>query len=68
MAPTALYIGDGDTAATIPDNEILASHLPNLLAFKVLDYNGWTHTDFFAGIDAHELVYGPIIDLMDSVK
>lgn len=62
--PTALFVGDADSLATVADNEVLASQLPNLLGNHIVNYEGWTHCAFIMAIDADVLVYNQILDYM----
>ena len=66
--PTALFVGNADQLATLADNEILASRLPNLLGLHLVDYDGWTHCDFIMGKDADTLVYRQIVDYMNDLN
>lgn len=66
--PTALFVGDSDDLATVADNEVLASRLPNLLENHLVDYSGWTHGEFIMGLDADSLVYRYILDYMNELN
>jgi hypothetical protein len=39
-AKTAIYIGEGDDLATLPDAKTLASLLPNVFHFELLKFPG----------------------------
>lgn len=63
-APTALYVGDGDRLASMEDSIILEERISSVYKREVVNYAGWSHTDFFAGIDAGDLVYSHILEEM----
>ncbi len=63
-APTALYVGDADKLASMEDSIILEERISSVYKREVVDYVGWSHTDFFAGIDAGDLVYSHILEEM----
>ena len=65
-APTALYAGDNDALADLADIQMLAEVLPNLIAFEVVDYEGWTHADFFMATRSGELVTSRYMQLMEQ--
>lgn len=67
-AATVLYIGDSDTAACVEDNEVLASRLPNLVESHIVDYEGWTHLDFFMAMNVKEKVYDSIVNYMNDMS
>ncbi len=67
-APTALFVGDSDGLASVPDNDLLASILPNLIDYQVVDYEGWTHLTFFSAINSADLIYTQIIGYMDDLS
>ena len=62
----ALFLGDGDDVATVADAAWLVEDLPNVSLFRVLDFEGFTHSDFAIAIDADKLVYSTIVDMMNS--
>ena len=57
-----LYVGDGDGFAGPVDTAILASQLPNVLGYQIIDKAGWSHLDFITAGNVGTLVYADIID------
>ncbi len=66
-ALTALFVGDMDGLATVADNDILASILPNLHSYEVVDYHGYTHIAFPFATNAGELIHTKIVQYMDEL-
>jgi len=63
-APTAIFKGDADDLADVEDINRLVSELPNVVLDHLVDIEGWTHTDYVVAMDADELVYKYILDLL----
>jgi len=66
-APTAIYSGDQDDLATVTDVEKLASILPNVIHYELVDLPGCSHTDFAIGIDITDLLYIPMMKIMSEL-
>ncbi len=66
-ALTALFVGDNDGLATVADNDILASVLPNLHSYEVVDYPGYTHLSFAFASNAAELYHSKIVQYMEEL-
>ena len=58
-APTAIFVGEKDDFATLPDVDKLVSVLPNVIHYELLDFPGCTHYEFAIGIDAGKIIYKP---------
>jgi len=63
-APTAIFKGDADDLADVEDINRLVSELPNVVLDHLVDIEGWTHADYIVAMDADELVYKYILDLL----
>ncbi len=66
-ALTALFVGDSDSLATVADNDILASVLPNLHSYEIVDYPGYTHGAFAFASNAGELYHNKIVQYMEEL-
>lgn len=64
--PTALFSGSNDDLADPKDVQVLIDQLPDSTVVAAQQINGFAHLDFVWGMDAHSLVYAPLIKLMDS--
>ncbi|XP_014666197.1 PREDICTED: lysosomal acid lipase/cholesteryl ester hydrolase-like [Priapulus caudatus] len=60
--PVALFSGGCDWLADPRDVSWLKTKIKNIIYEKVIE--PWAHLDFIWGIDAVELVYKPVIDMM----
>ena len=65
-AKTALYLGDMDSTATIPDGEHLRDVLPNVIKFEVL--RDCSHMDFAIAVQAREQIYDQILQVMAEIQ
>ena len=62
IAPSAFFFGGHDTLANKTDVEALMSKLPQI---EYLEYlSKWNHIDFVFGIDAKEILYDKLVDIM----
>ena len=61
VAPTVLYVGDGDDITNLRDTWTLAEKLPNV-AYQIVNMTGWNHMDFMYSRLTGELVYQHIIN------
>lgn len=68
--PTALFYAQNDWLAGYQDVKKLYSNLPTQSAidFYKIPFDSFNHVDFLWGIDARELVYNKMIDLMRNYK
>lgn len=62
ITPTAFFFGGHDTLSNKTDVEALMSKLPPVKYHEFL--SKWNHIDFVFGIDAKELLYDKLVDLM----
>lgn len=60
--PVVLYSGTKDWLVTPSDVTTLVSKLPNLVKHKVIPH--WQHLDFIWAMDAPEVCYDEMIDLL----
>ncbi|XP_014243862.1 lipase 3-like [Cimex lectularius] len=67
-APIALYYGDNDTLMNGRSAAELASMLPNLIINKMIADPKFTHMDFLFGINAKEMVYDDVINMLESIQ
>jgi len=65
-AATAVFKGDGDSLTAVEDIDRLVSELPNVVFDHLVEFEGWTHLDYFAAMDADQLVYSYVLDLMSN--
>lgn len=68
--PVALLYAQNDYLAGYQDVKKLYTTLPTQSAIEIykIPYDNFNHLDFLWGIDARELVYNKIIDLMNRYK
>ncbi|XP_014243861.1 lipase 3-like [Cimex lectularius] len=66
--PIAIYYGDNDTLMNRRSAVELASMLPNLIINKVVADPKFTHMDFIFGINAKEVLYDDVANLLDSIR
>ncbi|EDW76558.1 uncharacterized protein Dwil_GK14601, isoform A [Drosophila willistoni] len=64
QAKVALYYGQNDWLAQPEDVEDLDRMLPNVVSKYLVDYPEFNHLDFIWGIDARELLWERMFDLM----
>lgn len=62
ITPTAFFFGGHDTLSNKTDVEALMSKLPPVKYQEFL--SKWNHIDFVFGIDAKELLYDKLVDIM----
>lgn len=62
--PTVLFAGAKDKLADPKDVEILKKRLSNIKYFEQIEH--WNHLDFLFGIDAPELLYSKMLDIMET--
>lgn len=68
-AKVALHYSKNDWLAKPEDVEHLAKQLPNVvLANRLLDYHNFNHVDLIWGIDAQELLWNGMLELMSKVE
>ncbi|XP_047996241.1 lipase 1-like [Leguminivora glycinivorella] len=60
----ALYLGRNDPFAKIKDAELLKEILPNVVEFKIIDSNKWTHVDFAWANDMDKYLFPLIFDIL----
>ena len=60
--PTAVFFGGHDTLSNKTDVEALMLKLPHLTYYGYL--SKWNHIDFVFGIDAKEVLYNKLVDIM----
>ena len=65
-AKTAIYVGDIDATATVPDGEHLRDVLPNVIKFEVLP--DCSHMDFAIALQAREQIYDQILQVMAEIR
>ena len=63
--PTAFFFGGHDTLANKTDVEALKSKLSYLRYSEFL--SKWNHIDFVFGIDAKDILYDKLVDIMKGV-
>ena len=63
--PTAFFFGGHDTLANKTDVEALKSKLSYLKYSEFL--SKWNHIDFVFGIDAKDILYDKLVDIMKGV-
>jgi hypothetical protein len=59
-------VADGDGLATVLDNDHLASVLPNLISYQIVDYPLFRHFDFISAVDAGDLVYRDVLAIIEN--
>lgn len=62
--PVALFWGQNDWLATPEDVAILAPQLPNLILNQRVPFDNFNHLDFVWAINADELVYFQLMDVL----
>lgn len=60
--PTAFFFGGDDSLSNKTDVEALIPKLSHLEYHEVL--SKWNHIDFVFGIDAKEILYNKLVDIM----
>ncbi|NXY83754.1 LIPK Lipase, partial [Alcedo cyanopectus] len=60
--PTAIWSAGDDNLADPQDIALLLSQVTNLIHYKAIPH--WNHIDFILGLDAVEVLYQEIIDMM----
>lgn len=60
--PVALFWADNDWLADVDDVQFLIKNLPNLVYNQKID--NWDHIDFIWAIDAHQIIYNNMMELM----
>ncbi|XP_024084768.1 lipase 3-like [Cimex lectularius] len=66
--PIALYYGDNDALMNGRSADKLASMLPNLIMNKMVADPKFTHADYILGINAKEMVYDDVINMLESLQ
>ena len=67
--PTVLLAGDGDGFATPSDVFHLQSRLTSAdVTIHLVDKLNWSHLDFILSMEAGELVYKPILQMMEDMS
>lgn len=64
--PVALFTGDHDWLSDPKDVALLKPKLKNMVYHK--DIKPWDHLDFIWGLDAADLVYKPVINLIKALE
>lgn len=62
--PAVLFAGAKDKLADPKDVELLKKRLSNIKYFEQVEH--WNHLDFLFGIDAPELLYSKMLDMMET--
>ena len=62
--PVAIYYGDSDFLADRTDVQFLLDNLPNIVHQK--EFPNWNHVDFIYGINAPNLLYKDILELLQK--
>ncbi|XP_022340253.2 gastric triacylglycerol lipase-like isoform X2 [Crassostrea virginica] len=62
--PVAMYYGDSDFLADRTDVQFLLDNLPNIVHQK--EFPSWNHVDFIYGINAPNLLYKDILELLQK--
>lgn len=65
--PTALFYGTGDDLADPIDVHTLSLALPNCIKNHEVEFDGFSHGEFFAHIDVDKLVYKYVIDIFQEI-
>ncbi|XP_061720181.1 lipase 3-like [Cydia pomonella] len=66
-ARIALYVGRNDPFSKIKDAELLKEVLPNIVEFKIIDSNKWTHVDFAWANDMDKYLFPLIFDILKKI-
>jgi len=66
--PTALFQGSGDDLADPADVDILAERLPNCIKNHLVDFEGFSHGEFFTHTDVDRLVYDYVLDIFKQYE
>lgn len=66
ITPTIFFFGGHDALANKTDVEALISKLPHLEHYECL--SKWNHIDFVFGIDAKEILYDKLVDIMKGAQ
>lgn len=66
--PVALYWGPNDWFVPPVDMKHLKSDLPNVVRFYRVPDDKFTHVDFAWGSNATDILYKPVIQLMDRYR
>ncbi|CAG0923224.1 unnamed protein product [Notodromas monacha] len=65
-SPVIAFWGNNDWLAEPVDVEWLTTRLPNLIKSIRVPFDKFNHLDFLWGIDAPQLVYDPILEMMQA--
>ena len=65
ITPTVFFFGGHDALANKTDVEALIPKLPHLKYYELL--SKWNHIDFVFGIDAKEILYDKLVDIMKGI-
>lgn len=63
-APVALFYSSYDWLASTTDVQRLGKQLPNVVKWKLIAYEKFTHLDFVIARDVRKLVYDEVLELM----
>ena len=66
--PTALFKGTGDDLADPVDVDRLALELSNCFVNHQVEFDGFSHGEFFAHIDVDKLVYNYVLDILKQFQ
>lgn len=66
-SPVYLHYSTGDPLAEVPDVETLFSELGNPMGMFLVPLEKFSHVDYMYGINAKELVYDEVVNIMKSL-
>ncbi|KAK9708416.1 alpha/beta hydrolase fold [Popillia japonica] len=67
-AATSIYYGAGDIISTKADCEYLAKKLPNAMGLFKIPYHHFNHMDFMWATNVRQLLYDPLVNLLNKYK
>lgn len=64
VAPVALFYGDNDWLVAKRDVRELGKKLPNVVMWRLVPYEKFSHIDFMWAKDGRKLLYEDVVELM----